>query len=797
MISKDQLLNIWNDYAVIPLSNNLHYVSFAAPFLFSRVFVSFKANEPIAYRITEGVAFAAIAYQVNKNVEKGELKDYSASYLPVLGSLIYHQNIFPDNNIANLVTASAITTAAIFSIDYGIVADLIPAVITYGIGALNLVPAPYSYALPIIAGGLDYLLFKDDNHYASWSVAGGVMAQSILAKYNPSANLVIKSFAVLGGAAVSLIPAMNEDKVIDQLFAIEHFKKTYNIMTKFVDPEILNLQLERHFVTTINLQMGLGFLGNYLLLKVQEKNNMLAKVEPQGDGYSNFNYKALEFAVKTVPFYWVVRVIVDQINYYNKNQFINLFQEKLVDNLGKRQNFIQTSKTNHTILSYLEDVKTIFDDHNIVSVAMFGVPKLVNIHKLDLMAYTSLPIIMIGDLLVNLVFQYLIQKQQEFSKNKKQCESQLAKVTEHDKEYAGTILQKDALEIVVSEWRDIQQCILFNNFAKNSIKSAFDSSQWVYRENILFTGLHMIIANMLSKGIINPVETFLYTRTLETITTTLLFKSKNQADFAEIETAALRIDELVKQLDSTSNNMMQITYQVDAASSGVVIDDLDFTRGNKEQKSEVMIDHLELIMGKFYAVTGANGSGKSSFTTLLQYVLGQIEDSSFTASRGNITYHSDVIHAIPQKDYIAFNSSLAALIMHPNEINQAYEDKMVEFVNMLGVFQHNITSKALYEKQENWKDLSGGQKKKLFLIKELITCPEVLIMDELFGPLDVEARPEVMDIIKHSCLKDSLLLVVWHQDKNLDGTSCVREKFFDYELHLENAHVLVGQVSDC
>jgi hypothetical protein len=40
--------------------------------------------------------------------------------------------------------------------------------------------------------------------------------------------------------------------------------------------------------------------------------------------------------------------------------------------------------------------------------------------------------------------------------------------------------------------------------------------------------------------------------------------------------------------------------------------------------------------------------------------------------------------------------------------------------------------------------------------------------------------------------------VVWHQDKNEDGTSCVREKFFDYELHVQSETLVLGEVGiDC
>ena len=184
----------------------------------------------------------------------------------------------------------------------------------------------------------------------------------------------------------------------------------------------------------------------------------------------------------------------------------------------------------------------------------------------------------------------------------------------------------------------------------------------------------------------------------------------------------------------------------------------------------------------------------------MQYVIGKISDPSFTAIQGSITYPAPSISVMPQKDYIPFKVSLFDLIMYPNKVSNTdfYKTAMLQHINDLQVFKNNLTEESLYEIQEDWKELSGGQKKKLFLIKELLTCPKILIADEIFGPLDPEARSLVMDKIKHSCLKDSLIMVVWHQDKNTDGTSCVKEKFFDYQLHLQNEEIILGKVGiDC
>jgi ABC-type uncharacterized transport system fused permease/ATPase subunit len=182
-------------------------------------------------------------------------------------------------------------------------------------------------------------------------------------------------------------------------------------------------------------------------------------------------------------------------------------------------------------------------------------------------------------------------------------------------------------------------------------------------------------------------------------------------------------------------------------------------------------------------------------------VLDHTADPSFNVTSGNIIYPSTSILMIPQKDYIPYQSSLIDLISYPNKIEfltPEQEGQIVTLINELRVFANPVTSNDLYQIKTNWNDLSGGQKKKLFMIKPLIDCPKILLMDETFGPLDPKARSLLMDKIGNSCLNETLILVVWHQDHNEDGTSCVKETFFDYELHVQNETIILGQVGvDC
>ncbi len=791
--SKDSLNNLWNNYII----SNSDCISFAAPFLFFRLFTPFKANEPISSKLLEGITFSISACLVKNNVNNGNLEDHSLSYLPLLGSLIYH-NIDDKTQIVKFAGASAAAIITKSAINSNLLHHLIPPTITYSICIMNAIPTEYAYKLSAFSGIADYFLSKEGEHDISWETSGGVIANGLASKYFPEYSAVIS----LGGAVTGLLISKYEPAIIEQLFAPSHFKKSYNAMAQFIEPEILDPLLEGHYITMANLQIGMGFYGNYLLTKMQEKTNVFAKISAGNvERYKGFIFLSFKY-LAIASMYTAVRTAVDGVNSYNNEKFTALIQNKLMDNhLLKKDHFIQTSKTNHTTQSYLNDVETISSsDNEILKWILFGVPKLSKIPYLNFEAYTGIGIVVSADYFFNIVFQYLIEKKQEFAEQKTFCLSKFAKTNEHDKEYAVTILQKNGLNYTHDEWSKLQQCIHSNVIGKSVFSSMIEAFRGFYDQHVLYTGLNMLVANMSVKGIITIEELFLYTRTLETLLASILFKSKNQASFSEVEAAATRLNELFDYLNSTNNTIPKINFIIDENLEYLQINNLEFTRGTKEQQTRLHIETLELFIGNIYAITGANGSGKSSLSTLLQYVIEKISDPSFTVIQGNITYPAPSISVMPQKDYIPFKINLFDLIMYPNKIsnNNLYSQDMLQHINDLQVFKNNLTENSLYEIQEDCKELSGGQKKKLFLIKELLTCPKILIADEIFGPLDPEARSLVMDKIKHSCLKDSLIMVVWHQDKNNDGTSCVKEKFFDYQLHLQNEEIILGKVGvDC
>ncbi|HEY8936635.1 MAG TPA: ABC-F family ATP-binding cassette domain-containing protein [Cyclobacteriaceae bacterium] len=164
---------------------------------------------------------------------------------------------------------------------------------------------------------------------------------------------------------------------------------------------------------------------------------------------------------------------------------------------------------------------------------------------------------------------------------------------------------------------------------------------------------------------------------------------------------------------------------------------------------------LGISQGEKFAFVGNNGVGK---TTLLKILTGEIQSDSGKVSVregvkvGYLTQQPEVDNNISVKDLLFSESNLIAAavkeyeecIHHPEvsaERMQAalekmeelkawdYEAKVSEVIGKLGV----------PDMDKKFGELSGGQKKRIFLAQLLLTEPDLIIMDEPTNHLDLTA----------------------------------------------------------
>lgn len=153
---------------------------------------------------------------------------------------------------------------------------------------------------------------------------------------------------------------------------------------------------------------------------------------------------------------------------------------------------------------------------------------------------------------------------------------------------------------------------------------------------------------------------------------------------------------------------------------------------------------------------GENGSGKS---TLLKIILGQI-----SSDQGNVKISDSVqIGYLPQ--VIKFDKENQRIIEYTKDIT-GNEERARRELAKFGFYAGDVSKRL--------KDLSGGEKVRLYLLKIFQSKINLLIMDEPTNHLDIFAREEVEKILANY---QGTLLAVSHDryflKKNFDKTLLV------------------------
>ncbi|MEQ6279718.1 iron efflux ABC transporter ATP-binding subunit FetA [Kluyvera cryocrescens] len=167
--------------------------------------------------------------------------------------------------------------------------------------------------------------------------------------------------------------------------------------------------------------------------------------------------------------------------------------------------------------------------------------------------------------------------------------------------------------------------------------------------------------------------------------------------------------------------------------------------------------NLGIARGEFKLITGPSGCGKS---TLLKIIA-----SLLSPSRGEILFEGKEITALSPEAYrqqVSYCAQTPALfgdtvydnLIFPWQIRgkQPEPDRFLSQLVQFGLPEETL-SKSINE-------LSGGEKQRVSLIRNLQFLPKVLLLDEITSALDESNKKNVNDII-HQYVRDKQVAVLW------------------------------------
>ena len=152
--------------------------------------------------------------------------------------------------------------------------------------------------------------------------------------------------------------------------------------------------------------------------------------------------------------------------------------------------------------------------------------------------------------------------------------------------------------------------------------------------------------------------------------------------------------------------------------------------------------------GQFVVILGASGAGKS---TVLRYIAGlQQPTEGEVLIKGMPVMEAPRVGMVFQQysslPWLTVLENVALPLQYQGVAKSERLDRAAEMVELVGLKGHE-------NKYAQYPTLSGGQLQRVAIARSLIASPDILLMDEPFGALDINTRLQMQD----------LLTEIWHR----------------------------------
>lgn len=204
---------------------------------------------------------------------------------------------------------------------------------------------------------------------------------------------------------------------------------------------------------------------------------------------------------------------------------------------------------------------------------------------------------------------------------------------------------------------------------------------------------------------------------------------------------------------------------------------LEFQNVSFESDDKSILKNIsaDIEPGDFISIVGPSGSGKSTFLKLCSHLISPTKGTISYKSKNITDYNpielrKNIIYCF-QTPYL-FGDTVIDNINFPFSIRNIKPDSkrvddLFSMFHMAGDYLH-----------KDVRNLSGGEKQRIALIRGLLFMPEILLLDEITSALDMENAVIVEDVIAALNNKGTTILWITH---NLEQSRKYANKLLSIE----------------
>lgn len=192
--------------------------------------------------------------------------------------------------------------------------------------------------------------------------------------------------------------------------------------------------------------------------------------------------------------------------------------------------------------------------------------------------------------------------------------------------------------------------------------------------------------------------------------------------------------------------------------------------------NNLLLEDIDLYLkkGNIYGITAESGIGKSTIAKLIVRLLspysGEIYVNDILIERINLSNLRKEIGYIMQ-DTLFFNDTILNNVFL--EEQQDY-NKLEELSRSLMIYDEIMKFSEQWQTvlAEDSQNISGGQKKRIDILRNVLKNASVLIFDETFSGIDIKKRYEIFSFI-HRIKKDYIIIIISHDQNDLEICSSI------------------------